>query len=414
MLSQNHNDLLTQTGPGTPLGELYRRYWIPALLSEEIPAPDCAPVRVKLLSEELVAFRDSNGRIGLMDEHCPHRGTSLFFGRNQQCGLTCVYHGWKIDVDGNVVDTPAEPPGSDFKKKLRHRSFPTEEAAGIVYAYLGPKEKMPLFPKYEWTRAPRERTYVTKCWQECNYLQGLEGECDSSHLSFVHRDFGATGRRALLAHDVAPEYEIEETDFGLRLIALRSAGPGKQYVRISSFVMPMACCITARNDNGYEIHIYVPAGDTHSWRYDLGFKRTGPVTDDDLHRRKQIGPDYRKIRNRQNNYLQDRQAQKTQSFTGIEDFLNHDACATETMGAIYDRSKEHLGASDSAVIAVRKFLLNAVAGFQHGGEPPHLVKEPAQNHFPHVCSLAEIIPADIHWRQHFAQLTVNARGTNHI
>jgi len=411
MLSQAQNELLTGTGLGTPLGELYRRYWIPALLTEEIPAPDCPPVRVKLLAQELVAFRDSNGRIGLMDEHCPHRGTSLFFGRNEGCGITCVYHGWKIDVEGNVVDTPAEPPGSDFKKKLRHRAYPTKEAAGIVYAYLGPKEKLPWFPNYDWIQAAPNRTYVTKCLQECNYLQGLEGECDSSHLSFLHRDFGANGRRALFAQDVAPVYEVEETDFGVRMVAVRNAGPGKHYVRISSFVMPMACCITARNE-GYEIHIYVPADDTHSWRYDLGFKRTGPVTEEDLHCRQQIGPDYRKIRNRQNNYRQDRQAQKTQSYTGIEDFLNHDSCATETMGAIYDRSKEHLGVSDLAVIAVRKFLLNAVHSFQNGGEPPHLVKEPAQNHFPDIGSVAEIIPADVHWRQHLAHLTRSAQGDN--
>jgi len=409
MLPQAQNQLLTQTGPDTPLGQLYRRYWIPALLSEEIPTPDSPPARVRLLGEELVAFRDSKGRIGLIEEHCPHRGTSLFFGRNEECALTCVYHGWKIDVEGNVVDTPAEPAGSDFKNKLHHRAYPTKEAAGVVFAYLGPKEKMPLLPNYEWIQAAPDRTYVTKCLQECNYLQGLEGECDSSHLSFLHRDFGATGRRALFAQDVAPAYEIEETDFGVRMVAVRNAGPGKQYVRVSSFVMPMACCITARAE-GYEIHIYVPADDTHSWRYDLGFKKSGSVTEEDLHRKKQIGADYRRSRNRQNNYRQDRQAQKTQSYTGIEDFLNHDSCATETMGAIYDRSKEHLGVSDLAVITVRKFLLNAVQSFQNGGEPPHLVKEPEKNHFPHIGSVAEIFPADIHWRQHFAHLTRNAQG----
>jgi phenylpropionate dioxygenase-like ring-hydroxylating dioxygenase large terminal subunit len=407
MLSQAQNELLTRTGPDTPLGQLYRRYWIPALLTEEIPAPDRPPVRVKLLGEELVAFRDSRGRIGLMDEHCPHRGTSLFFGRNEECGLTCVYHGWKIDVEGNVVDTPAEPAGSDFKNKLHHRAYPTKEAAGIIFAYLGPKEKMPLFPNYEWIQAPLDRTYVTKCLQECNYLQGLEGECDSAHLSFVHRDFGATGRRALFAQDTAPEYEVEETDFGVRMIAIRTIKPDRQYVRVSSFVMPLSCCITARND-GYEIHIYVPASDTHSWRYDLGFKRRSAVTEEDLHRRRQIGPDYRKNRNLKNNYLQDRQAQKTQSYTGIEDFLNHDSCATETMGAIYDRSKEHLGVSDLGVITVRKYLLNAVTRFQNGGEPPHLVNDPSENNFPHIGSVAEIIPADIHWRQHFPHLTRTA------
>ncbi len=154
------------------MGELMRRYWIPALLSEEIAEPDCPPVRVRILSEKLVAFRDSQGRVGLLAEHCLHRGTSLFFGRNEECGLRCIYHGWKYDIDGNVLDTPAEPAGSDFKSKLKHVAYPTVEAAGIVFAYLGPRDKMPLFPNYEWTQLPKEQTYVTKALMDCNYLAG--------------------------------------------------------------------------------------------------------------------------------------------------------------------------------------------------------------------------------------------------
>ena len=185
MLSREDNDLVTQTNQGTPMGNLIRRYWVPALLSEEIPAADCPPVRVKLMGEDLVAFRDTQGRIGLVGEHCAHRGTSLFFGRNEECGLRCIYHGWKYDVEGNVVETPAEPADSDFRKKLRHTAYPTHETNGVVYAYLGPRELMPLFPNYEWTQVPPEFSYVTKALLECNYLQGLEGECDSSHLSFL-------------------------------------------------------------------------------------------------------------------------------------------------------------------------------------------------------------------------------------
>ena len=159
---------------------------------------------MRILSEKLVAFRDSQGRVGLLEEHCSHRGTSLFFGRNEECGLRCIYHGWKYDMEGNVLDTPAEPAGSDFKSKLKHVAYPTMEAAGIVFAYLGPRDKMPLFPNYEWTLLPKEQTYVTKGLLECNYLQGLEGECDSSHLSFLHREFTALGRRQLFALDSGP------------------------------------------------------------------------------------------------------------------------------------------------------------------------------------------------------------------
>ena len=406
MLSIEDNELLTRTGSGTPMGELIRNYWIPALLTEEIPEPDCPPVRVRLLGEDLVAFRDSQGRIGLLAEHCSHRGTSLYFGRNEECGLRCIYHGWKFDVEGNVLDTPAEPPESNLKHKVRHPSYPCRESAGIVFAYLGPSEQAPLFPNYEWTQVPQNQTYVTKCLQECSYLQGLEGECDSAHLSFLHRKFD-DGNRALFAADAAPVYECEETDFGVRMVAIRRAGEGKQYVRVSSFVMPLAGCVSARN-GGFEIHFYVPADDTHSWRFDLGFKRDRTVTEADVHRRAQIGPDYRRIRNSQNDYLQDREAQRKTSFTGIEDFLNHDSCATESMGPIFDRSLEHLGSSDKGVIAVRRYLLRAVKTFQDGGEPPHIVRDPERNRFPHIDSIAAVIPADVHWKQEFKHLTHSA------
>ena len=415
MLSKEDNELLTQTNPGTPMGDLIRRYWIPALLSEEIPTPDGPPARVRLLGEELVAFRDTQGRIGLIGEHCAHRGTSLFFGRNEECGLRCVYHGWKFDVEGNVVDTPAEPPGSDFKNKLRHTAYPTHEANGVVYAYLGPRDKKPLFPNYEWTRVPVEQTYVTKCLLECNYLQGLEGECDSSHLSFLHRAFTNERNQPLYKSDTAPFYETEDTDFGVRLIATRIAD-NQHYVRFSAFVMPVYGCVPAgRPTNeleGFEIHTYVPADDTHCWRYDIGFRRDRAVRDDEVHRRKQINPDYTRMRNARNNYLQDRRMQKTVNFTGIEDFLNHDACATESMGAIFDRSREHLGVSDKAVIAVRKFLLTTVKKFQSGKEPPHLARASNRNWFPHIDCFAYLLPRDTPWRERFDYLTETAWKEN--
>jgi phthalate 4,5-dioxygenase oxygenase subunit len=416
MLSREDNELITQTNASTPMGNLMRRYWLPALLSEEISAPDCPPVRVRLLGEDLVAFRDTQGRIGVIGERCAHRGTSLFFGRNEECGLRCVYHGWKYDVDGNVLETPAEANASDFAKKLHHSAYPTHEAGGVIYAYLGPRDKMPLFPNYEWTQVPLEQTYVTKSLLECNYLQGLEGECDSSHLSFLHRAFSNERNQPLYKIDTSPFYETEETDFGVRLIATRNAADGQHYLRLSAFVMPVYGCVPAgRPTNeleGYEIHTYVPADDTHCWRYDIGFRRDRAVRDDEVHRRKQIGPDYTRIRNARNNYLQDRQAQKTVNFTGIEDFLNHDACATESMGAIFDRSKEHLGVSDKAVIAVRKFLLTAVKELQDGKEPPHVVRDPRRNWFPHVDCFAFLLPRNVPWRQHFDYLTESSSKEN--
>jgi phenylpropionate dioxygenase-like ring-hydroxylating dioxygenase large terminal subunit len=415
MLSQEDNELLTQTNAGTPMGSLMRRYWIAALLSEEIPAPDCPPARVRLLGEKLVAFRDTQGRIGLVGEHCAHRGTSLFFGRNEECGLRCVYHGWKYDVDGAVLETPAEPGDSDFRKKLRHTAYPTQEANGVIYAYLGPRAKMPLFPRYEWTQVPLEFTYVTKCLLECNYLQGLEGECDSSHLSFLHRAFTNERNQRLYKSDTAPAYETEDTDFGVRLIATRNSD-NQRYIRFSAFVTPVYGCVPAgRPTNeleGYEIHTYVPADDTHCWRYDIGFRRDRAVRADEVHRLKQINPDYTKVRNARNNYLQDRQMQKTVNFTGIEDFLNHDACATESMGPIFDRSKEHLGVSDKAVIAVRKCLLTALKELQSGKDPPHIARDGTPNWFPHIDCFAHMLPSNVPWRQQFDYLTPTARKEN--
>ncbi|HTF92969.1 MAG TPA: Rieske 2Fe-2S domain-containing protein [Verrucomicrobiae bacterium] len=415
MLSQEDNELITRTDGGTPMGSLMRRYWIPALMSEEIPAPDCPPARVKLLGEELVAFRDSHGRIGLIGEHCAHRGTSLFFGRNEECGLRCVYHGWKYDVEGNILETPAEPAGSDFGKKLRHTAYPTHEANGVIYAYLGAHEQIPLFPNYEWTQVPVEFTYVTKCLLECNYLQGLEGECDSSHLSFLHRAFTNERNQPLYKSDTAPFYETEETDFGVRLIATRNFDE-QHYIRFSAFVMPVYGCVPAgRPTNeveGFEIHTYVPADNTHCWRYDIGFRRDRAVRDDEVHRREQIKPDFSRVRNARNNYLQDRQKQKTVNFTGIDDFLNHDACATESMGAIFDRTKEHLGVSDKAVIAVRKYLLAAVKDLQNGVEPPHLVRDVKQNWFPHIDCFAHMLPRNVPWREHFDFFAASAVKEN--
>ncbi len=402
MLSLKENELLTRTDLKAPMGALISRYWIPALLSEEIPLPDSAPVQVKLLGEQLVAFRDTEGKIGLLAEHCAHRGTSLFYGRNEESGLRCIYHGWKYDVEGNVLDTPAEPAGSGFKKKFKLPAYPTKEVAGIIFAYMGPRDKMPLFPNYEWTTIPSGYTYVTKCLLECNYLQGLEGECDSAHTSFLHRTFDEKSQRAHVNLNQAPRYDIERRDFGLRLAANRMLHSGETYVRVSTFVMPVSCWISSRRNK--EVHFYVPMDDQYTWRYDLGFRKDEPVEEHEVHRRIQIGSDYSKIRNRKNHYLQDRAVQKERDFTGIEDFLNEDACATESMGPICDRTKEHLGASDKGVIELRRYFLDALDAMQKGGEPPHLVYDSSKNEFPQIDTVWKTLPPGEHWHDHFPHL----------
>jgi len=404
MLSREENQLLTRVRRDTPMGNLFRRYWIPALLSEEIAEPDCAPVRVRLLGEDLVAFRATDGKIGLMDEHCAHRGTSLFFGRNEECGLRCIYHGWKYDVDGNVLDTPAEPAGSQLKNKVHHNAYPCVEAGGIVFAYMGPKEKMAIFALYPWLGVPQNQIYIAKSLLECNYLQGLEGDCDSAHLNFLHRMFKPDARREFLhLVDASPDFEFDEMDFGLRAAAIRKLAGGATYARVSHFVMPfigavpVGSMVDGRLD-GFKAVYQVPADDHNTWRYDCFFKWSRPFTSDDSSKRDFVDAGYKKLRNKRNNYLQDRAIQKQTNFTGITEFLNQDACATESMGPVVDRSIEHLGASDAFVIQVRRFLLRAVKDFQAGKQPPGLIYEPEQNDFAHVRCEAAYLPANMSWR----------------
>jgi phthalate 4,5-dioxygenase len=400
MLSRQENELITRVGPGTPLGQLMRRYWLPALLSDEVLRPDGSPVRVRLLGEDLVAFRDSNGHVGLLDEHCSHRGTSLYYGRNEECGLTCIYHGWKYAIDGSVLDTPAEPAGSTLKFKVHHKAYPCKEAAGVIFAYLGPKELMPLFPNYEWTVLPQDHLYVTKSIQDCSYLQGLEGECDSSHLSFLHRAFSETKRGGgdpdMYGKDGAPKLEGVETDFGVRMISCRNGGDGLTYLRVSNFVMPCHGFVPTGglkgNPEGYTIHSHVPVDDERSLRFNIFFRRNRPVTEEERQLEGGIGPDHIKVRNIHNNYLQDRDEQKRETFTGMgKHFLIHDSCATESMGLVYDRSKEHLGVGDMAVIAVRKFLLQSIRALDGDDDPPHIIRRLEQNDLRHVaCIVAKI------------------------
>ena len=408
MFTKKQNALLNETRKGTPLGEVMRRYWIPALLSEEIPEPDCAPVRVPILGERLVAFRDTEGKIGLFDEQCAHRGTSLFFGRNEECGLRCGYHGWKYDVEGNVVDTPAEPPSSTFKGKVKQNAYPTREVAGIIWTYMGPKAEMPAFPNYEWANMPSDRTYVTKSFLDCSWLQGLEGECDSAHLNFLHRIFDDKGYDALY-DDKFPEYTTEQTDFGVRMVAIRDAGD-EVYFRVSSFVMPLSVWVPARDR---EIHMYVPVDDGSSWRWDFGMARAPIAPDAEIPRRDQIGPDFRRYRNADNDYQIDREEQKTKTFLGLgPNFLGHDAMATESMGHVYDRTTEHLGVSDKGVIAVRNFLLKAVAAYEKGEPLPHTSKDP-ELRTDHIDTFASHYPKGSDWRElypHLARTTADPGG----
>jgi phenylpropionate dioxygenase-like ring-hydroxylating dioxygenase large terminal subunit len=382
MFSKEDNEALTRVGPATPLGELFRRYWVPALLSEEVSAPDCTPVRVRLLGEDLIAFRDSQGRVGLLDEHCSHRRVSLFYGRNEECGLRCVYHGWKYDIEGNVLETPAEPPGSSLKDRVRHTAYPCKEASGIVFAYLGPKDKMPLFPNYDWLTVPPTHVKPFKYRLECNYLQSLEGDCDPSHLTFLHR--GNPGISS--SYDVVPaSYNVEQTRFGLRYTVNKRSASGKDFIRVTNFVLPFIGCVEIGYADGFQVIYQTPVDDHHTHRYNLRFKKSEPLSDEETRKlSEEVGQDYLLIQNKQNDYMIDREKQKHINFTGLDGFVTQDACMTESMGSILDRTRERLGVGDSCIVALRIFMLKTVKALQNGVEPPGLVMNAEENSFSDI------------------------------
>jgi phthalate 4,5-dioxygenase len=387
MLAREDNERVTRVGRGTPMGETMRRYWIPALLARELPEPDCPPVRVKLLGEDLVAFRDTRGRVGLLDEHCPHRLASLFLARNEDCGLRCVYHGWKFDVDGRCVDMMNEPEELSFAHKIRTVAYPTAEEGGVIWAYLGPPERRPALPRFAWTQVPATHLHVSKVIQESNWLQGVEGGIDTSHVPVLHRVLTtASGRPGFDPNDPfvrgkAPTLELDLTDYGYRYAGLRPLADDEMHVRAYHFILPFHQIRPGRTGAGTSYtavagHIWVPMDDETTMVYNWEYSTTEPLTDEDrLERRLGNGPldvdqaTFRSRRNRENNYLLDRGVQKTETFTGIDGVNNQDRAVQEGMGRIVDRSKEHLGPADKAVIQARKLLLQATRTVESGGTP---------------------------------------------
>ena len=375
-------DFLTQTGPGTPMGTLFRRYWIPALLSEEISEPDCPPVRVRILGEDLVAFRDTGGRVGLIEPHCAHRGGHLFFGRNERDGLRCAYHGWQYDVNGQCIDQPTEPPQRCFKDKIRLKSYPSRELGGVIWTYMGPPELMPELPQHEWAVVPEsQRRRMRKELQECNYLQAVEGGFDTAHLPFLHfgiddgrnRPGGSRAAFDLVRGDTAPEIEVIESEFGLWIAGRRNADEGHYYWRINGFVLPFFQ-LRAPGSHGYGGHAWVPIDDENCWVYSFYCHPTRPLTADEkaepMTAASLIPGTHRPVANKDNDYLIDRELQRTKSWTGIKEVRVQDIAIQESLGPIYDRSKEHLGATDSGIVALRRCLIEAAEMAQQGKTPP--------------------------------------------
>lgn len=386
------------------MGDLFRRFWLPVALSRELPEPDCPPVRLRILSEDLIAFRDTHGRLGLVARYCPHRGASLYFGRNEQGGLRCVYHGWKFDVNGSCVDMPNEPADCSFKHKIRQLAYPTREAGGVVWAYMGPPKEMPELPELEWTLVPQNQLYVHKRFQHCNYLQNVEGEVDSSHVSFLHREFqpdkfaASIAGQALLARakDSAPKFMVEETDYGLAIGARRNWDPEHYYWRLTQFLMPSFTLIPSEAGSPINFTAAVPVDDTNMVGFTVTWLPDRPINEHDIGTIESWAGAYAEVdpktfeplANRANDYFLDRDKQRSENFTGMRGIREEDIAVQEDQfgGPIADRTKEHLGTSDAGVIALRRRLLHAVLDLRAGREP----LEPHREHAYRVHPLADL------------------------
>jgi len=382
MLTREENERLTRVTAGTPMGETMRRYWLPALLSWELPKPDGEPVRVRLLGEDLVAFRTTDGRIGLIEEYCPHRRVSLWLGRNEENGLRCVYHGWKYDITGQCVEQMNEP--RQFCAKIRAIAYPTCEIGGIVWAYMGPAEKQPAPPKFAWTQAPETHRTVSKVIEDCNWLQALEGGIDTSHFTILHRALKLNALQPGIAPNSpgvrgsAPTLEVDVTDYGYRYFGIRPLGD-EQYVRGYHYIMPFTQLRPPGPDKD-EVHghYWVPMDDTTcmvwNFYYSYGDRPIGDRNDDGYNGGNAYGTHvdpktFRPVRNRANDWMIDRKVQKTETFTGISGINQQDRAVQESMGPIIDRTRENLGPGDRAVVVTRKLLLEAIETVQHGEEP---------------------------------------------
>jgi phthalate 4,5-dioxygenase len=411
MLTAEQNELVTRTGPGTPGGAMMRRYWQPVALSEELPGHG-DPIPVRILSEDLVLFRDEAGAPALMGLRCPHRQTDLSYGRVEDGGLRCVYHGWLFAKDGRCLEQPGEPADSTYAERVRHTAYPCVEAGGVILTYMGPGEPPPL-PGLPFLHAPDEHSYATKVLHECNYLQGNEGNCDPQHVSFLHR-LKAPRRPddravSVINNDVAPTITIEESPFGFRTYARRHVNGTTDMVRVTNFIMPNCSAfvgsaridpaVQPRDENdGHQHHWHVPIDDTHHWKYVIVHRYAGPIDRDYIARECDTQGDERYVpnRNRTNRYGQDRDdMRRGDTFIGMGmRFQDHDKFATESQGAISNRSLEHLATTDRGVITMRRQLLEAIAAVEAGEEPRMIDRAAGADPLAEMVVRAAFVPKE--------------------
>jgi phthalate 4,5-dioxygenase oxygenase subunit len=383
MLSREDNELLVRVGPGTAMGNLFRRFWTPVMLASELGGPDSAPVRVDILGENLVAFRDTGGTIGLLDAYCPHRRANLYWGRNEEHGLRCVYHGWKFDVNGQCSDLPNCPEGVNLKERVKTTSYPTLERGGLIWAYLGPADRQPPFPNYEGFAVPASHRFMRKMIARGNYLQLMEGDVDSSHVSFLHsrvdnKPVPGTRANPNTFADKMPRWFPQETSYGLMLSAQRNAGPDHFQWRVNQYLLPYITLIAAPPGMPILHQVRVPVDDVTSMHFRCYIHPDRPLTPEEIALFEggiiipEITPGtFETVENMDNDYRIDRGEQSMHSYTGIKSIVAQDLAVTQDQGGpIADRSRELLVSSDRAIIMLRKRLLTAVKSLAQGIEPP--------------------------------------------
>jgi nitrite reductase/ring-hydroxylating ferredoxin subunit len=409
MLNHEENELLTRVGPGTPMGNFMRQYWLPALLTQEMPEADGRPVRVRLLCEDLVAFRDSEGRPGLVANNCPHRGASLFFGRNEESGLRCVYHGWKFDVSGKCVDMPNEPAESNFKDKVHAIAYPCIERNGVIWTYMGSRETPPPLPEFEWNMDSVHPPFLWMNYRECNWLQAIEGGIDTSHVNFLHRTFDNVGSTAVGVTpvgnggrineivrygrgDSAPALEVVDMPWGVLYTGRRNVDETTHYHRIHPFILPFHNMIGGGlqdEEVSYIGMVWTPIDDENTLVLEYGYRPSRGYTEEELARLMRVrnptgfiepdtspGSRWRFRANKRNDYMVDLELQMTKLFFGVQGNPAQDGAVQESMGPIYDRSLEHLGTADTMIIRVRRRLLEEVQAFAETGATPPGVDNP--------------------------------------
>ncbi|HEY3918942.1 MAG TPA: Rieske 2Fe-2S domain-containing protein [Stellaceae bacterium] len=382
-MNRDDHLLLAETGAGTAMGNFLRRYWMPALLSSELVA-DGAPVRVELMGENLIAFRGSDGKVGLLGAHCAHRGASLFFAKNADCKLRCWYHGWQYDRDGNCVDQPNEPPQTQFKTQVKQKAYPTIEQNGTVWTYLGPRDKQPPLPELEWLTVPAAQVHVAKRIQHCHWTQGMEGDIDSSHLGFLHGHaislpVSSAPSAGARVGEGAPEFAVKLMPAGLVQATRRNAEDGQDYWRVGQWFFPGFTTIPARGgDAPLQGHSWTPIDDATSLVFTFTWHPTRPLSDDELNRIEAgtnfhahlVPGTFLPRANKANGYAATGYENERQPWMRIKYFQDQDICMTESMGRLYDRTQENLGNSDLVVVRTRHRLIEAARDLARGIEPP--------------------------------------------